>query len=413
MACRSDQCRAEVLGVAGSPHYGRFLRRFGARGFDQVRQNRHSRSIQAGSANLVSTQVPRRGPRGRSRRPGGDRGASQAARMASTSAARGRQVDQEIVVRPALAVGGLAAGQGGVPRDQVRAGNRRGSWRGPGSGCGAAAGRCPRTCGGRGSGRPSPSTSTAGPCARIAAAIRPRTNGCAMSTAPRPGAASAGRTTVTFSVPGPTTTVPPPLDRRAIGDAVGPAGLDPDVVAQPARGPQDHRRRRRAPRAAGPARPRARRPRPAAPRRARGWPRSPARSGPGIASIPPTRSAASTPAAARRLSPDVLRYHVRLATPATSPLPDGEFPIGRRSRCPRRSPNCTSTTSSMAQRQLFKLLGAAFRLETPRRPAARLLEAEGVQAPRGHPRLRRRGADGRAPPTSRPTGSSTSAPPTR
>ena len=42
-----------------------------------------------------------------------------------------------------------------------------------------------------------------------------------------------------FRAPGPMTTVPPPLDRRAIVDAVGPAGLDPDVLAHPARGPQD------------------------------------------------------------------------------------------------------------------------------------------------------------------------------
>ena len=51
----------------------------------------------------------------------------------------------------------------------------------------------------------------------IAAASRSRTWRWATSTAQSPGAAVSGRITLTFNVPGPTTTVPPPLERRRIG----------------------------------------------------------------------------------------------------------------------------------------------------------------------------------------------------
>ena len=67
-------------------------------------------------------------------------------------------------------------------------------------------------------------------------------------------------------------------------------------------------------------------------------------------------------------------------------------------RCPRRPPNSISTTTS---RRMHAGLQAPRRRVPPqdaRRAPARLLAAEGVQAPRGHPGLRRRVAGRRAAP---------------
>ena len=79
----------------------------------------------------------------------------------------------------------------------------------------AGAGRCRRASGRGPSGRPGPGLRPPGSCAGALGATVEHV-AVRRSTAPSPGAASVGRTIVTFRTPGPTTTVPPPLARRAI-----------------------------------------------------------------------------------------------------------------------------------------------------------------------------------------------------
>ena len=67
---------------------------------------------------------------------------------------------------------------------------------------------------------------------------------------PAPAPPPAGSTTVTFSAPGPITTVPPPLDRRTIGTASAWQFSTTHVVGQPPRRTQHHRESREVPRTA-------------------------------------------------------------------------------------------------------------------------------------------------------------------